>query len=214
MGVMSKIINIISKKNEIKHTNTKTTLTRHGVFETKRYKHKDQEYLAILSKNFFDVIAPIFYIHGNTHDCDALGDFCGCSYPISVALKMIHREGGLILYSSRELGDITRLLEEINAKELHYKHEVMIGENFMGLLKGYKQQELVVDFILKDLKLSNIQLVSDNANIIFIIQQRGIQIMNQTPAISFMYGDTKRNNESETLKSINEITFEYDKTKE
>lgn len=189
MGVMNKLINFVNEKSQIKHTGITKILTKHGMFQAKMYKHQDQEYIVIMSQNFFEIKAPIFYIHTDKHACDSLEEFCGCSYPISVALKMIHKEGGLILYSSRDLKDIDALLHEMSAKKLVSSNEVVTSRNIKSVLKGYRGEYLTIDFILKDLKMSHVQLVSDNQNIIYIIKQEGISIVNQTSAISFEYGD-------------------------
>lgn len=213
MSVFSQMISFINKKSQIQHTKITNIFTRYGIFQAKMYKHNDQEYLAIMSKNFFDTNAPIFYIHSDEHECNSLDEFCGCNYPISVAMKMIHKDGGLILYSSRDSKDIDALLQEVNTKKLQSQHDVMVGTNFKSALKGYRGEYLTIDFILKDLKLSKMQLVSDNPNIIFIIQQREIQIINQAPVISFSYGDSQPTKENETLEALNAINFEYPHSK-
>lgn len=209
MGFINKFIGSLSKKNQIKYTKTTKTLTKHGMFKVKIYEHNQQEYLVIMSQNFSSVDNPIFYIHSDEHECDALDQFCDCSYPISVALKMIHKDGGFILYSSYDAQDIDRLLQEINAKKLQADNKVMIGTNIRSALKGYKGEYLTIDFILKDLGLSKVQLVSDNPNIIFIVQQRGINIDKQAPSISFTYGDTYPQKSNEILDAINAIEFKY-----
>jgi len=213
MSIISKFTSYINKKNQIQHTNITNTFTKHGIFQVKIYIHNNQEYLVILSKNFYDLKVPIFYIHNDQHECDSLDEFCGCSYPISVALKMIHNDGGFILYSSRDSNNIDTLLQEINSDKRQLQQKVMTGTNLKSALKGYKGDYLTIDFILKDLKVSHLQLVSDNQNIMFIIQQRGIQIINHTPTISFSYGDSNYDTQSETSKALNAITFEYSNDK-
>lgn len=209
MGSISKLISFINKETQIIHTSLINIFTKNGMFQIKMYKHNKQEYLVIMSQNFFEVKAPIFYIHTDEHECDSLEDFCGCSYPISVALKMIHKEGGFILYSSRDIGAIDALLREINAKKLSPKDKTTIGTNFKSAFKGYRGEYLTIDFILKDLSLSNIQLVSDNPNIIYIIEQQGIKIAKQISTISFEYGDDKQYPVNETIEAAKAISFEY-----
>lgn len=193
MGVMNKLMSLINEKSQIMHTDVSKVFTKYGMFQVKMYKQNNQEYLVIMSQNFFEEKAPIFYIHGDDHKCDSLEAFCGCNYPISVALKMIHKDSGLILYSSRELTDIDSLLEKIKAKKLPSSNKNTISRNLKSALKGYRGEYLTIDFILQDLKISNVQLVSDNPNIIFIMQKRGINIINQVTAISFEYGDISIN---------------------
>ena len=208
MGVISKLINFINTRSQIQHTNLTNIMTKHGMFQAKMYKHSNQEYLVILSQNFFKVKAPIFYIHTDKHHCDSLEQFCGCSYPISVALKMLHKDGGLILYSSKEIENIDALLGEIHTTKLPSKNNITTSTNIKSALKGYRGEYLTIDFILKDLNISNVRLVSDNPNILFIMQQRQINILQQVSSISFEYGEQKIN----ILEQISSIPFEYPKS--
>ena len=211
MSFISKLASLINEKNQIQYLNIDKLLTQYGMFQAKIYKHNKQEYLVIMNLKFFETKAPIFYIHSDAHACNALDEFCDCHYPISVALKMIHQDGGLILYSSQDSQNIDRLLQEIHAKKLQSPSQVMIGTNIKSALKGYRGEFLTIDFILKNLKISNLQLVSDNPKIIFIIKQRGINIVNYTPTISFNYGDNKPYSNNETIEAAKTIPFEYPK---
>jgi GTP cyclohydrolase II len=188
MKIMKTVTDLISTSNHIKHSNIVDIFTKYGMYQAKIYEHNNQEYLVIMSKNFFEIEAPILYIHSDKHDCDALDEFCACHYPISVALNMIHNEGGLILYSSQDITAIDSLLSDINAKKLKIDNEVNIGSNLKSLFKGYRGEYLTIDFILKDLKLSQIQLLTDNSNIIFVIQKRAIDIVKHKNSLSFEYG--------------------------
>jgi GTP cyclohydrolase II len=181
------------------------------MFQAKMYKHNQREYLVILSNNFFECSAPIFYIHSDEHECNSLDEFCGCSYPISVAMKMIYQAGGLILYSSHDLKNIDAFLREINVRKMHSENQVMVDTNFKSALKGYRGEYLTIDFILKNLNISNVQLVSDNPNIIFIMQQSEINILKHTPSISFKYGDNQALKTNGTIEAAKAISFEYDR---
>jgi GTP cyclohydrolase II len=209
MDAIKKLIGLINKKSLIKHTNLKIILTQHGMFKAKMYKHNGQEYIVIMSHNFSEIKAPIFYIHTDEHACDSLDEFCGCSYPISVALKMIHKDGGLILYSSNDINNIDALLREMKVQKFQSTSQVMLDTNLTSSFKGYRGEYLTIDFILKDLKISNVQLVSDNPNIIFIIRQRGINIVKQVSSIAFEYGNNKSFPVNETIETAKEISFEY-----
>jgi len=191
MGLISKLVSLVNEKSQIKHTGISEVFTKHGMFQAKMYNHNNQEYLIIMSQNFFETKAPIFYIHTDEHACDSLEEFCGYAYPISVALKMIHKDGGLVLYSSRDHEEIDALLAKIHVKKLSADNKITTSTNLKSALKGYRGEYLTIDFILKDLKISNVQLVSDNPNILFIMQQQKIHILKQVPSISFEYGETK-----------------------
>lgn len=209
MSVFSSLIGLVNEKSQIKFTTVIKVFTKHGMFQAKMYKHNKQEYLVIMSQNFFDTKVPIFYIHTDEHECNSLEEFCGCSYPISVALQMIYQDGGFILYSSRDLKDIDTLLSEINVKKLSSESKIRTGTNLKSAFKGYRGEYLTIDFILKDLGLSEVQLVSDNQNIMFIIEQQGIKIVKQEASISFGYGDNKTYGTNETIERAKAISFEY-----
>jgi len=209
MGIISNLIGLVNEKSKIKYTTPVKILTKHGMFQAKMYRHSNQEYLVIMSLNFFDTKAPIFYIHTDEHECDSLEEFCGCSYPISVALKMIYKDGGFILYSSRDLKDIDILLSEINVKRLSFENKIITGTNLKSALKGYRGEYLTIDYILKDLGLSHVQLVSDNPNIMFIIKQLGIKVVNQVSSIAFGYGNNEAYSANETIEAAKAISFTY-----
>ena len=209
MSIISNLIGLVNGKSQIKYTTATKILTKHGMFQAKMYKHNNQEYLVIMSQNFFDTKAPIFYIHTDKHACHSLEEFCGCNYPISVALKMIYKDGGFILYSSRDSKDIDTLLREINVKKLSSTNKIRTGTNVKSAFKGYRDEYLTIDYILKDLGLSHVQLLSDNPKILFIIEQLGIKVVNQAPSISFGYGNTKPYNVNETIETAKAISFEY-----
>ena len=63
MGIISSLMGLLNEKSQIKYTTATEVLTKHGMFQSKMYKHNRQEYLVIMSQNFFDTKAPIFYIH-------------------------------------------------------------------------------------------------------------------------------------------------------
>lgn len=188
MGMIDKLIALVNKKNQIMHSKITKIFTKYGVYQAKMYKHDNQEYLTIMSHNFFDVKSPILYIHSDTHECNPLDEQCHCNNQLDAALKMIREDGGLVIYSSSDGRDIDALLREINTRKLQPENEVMIGTNLKSALKGYRGEYLTLDFIFKDLSLASVQLVTNNPNIIFIIEQLGIEITKHSPSVSFGYG--------------------------
>jgi hypothetical protein len=65
MGLISKLVSLVNENSQIKHTDLTNILTKYGMFQAKMYKHNQREYLVILSNNFFECSAPIFYIHSD-----------------------------------------------------------------------------------------------------------------------------------------------------
>lgn len=209
MGILKRVIDVVSQNSQIEHTKIKNIFTKYGMFQAKMYTNNNQEYLAIMSLNFFNVQSPILYIHSDTHKCNPLDEQCGCNNQVDVALITISKEGGLLIYTSIDGSDIDKLLAELNTRSLESQNETMLGTNFQSALKGYRGEYIALDFIFKDLKLSSIQLVSDNPNIIFIVEQRGITISRQTSMISYSYGETLFASAQETIEEAKAISFTY-----
>ena len=152
---------------------------------------------------------PILYIHSDTHQCNISDEHCGCNNQMDVALSTISKDGGLVIFTSKDAKAIDILLRDMNTRKLESQNKVMIGVNFKYFLKGYKGEYLTLDFILKDLKLSIVQLITDNQNIMFIVETLGIKVTKQTPLISFSYGESKAYSSNETIEAAKAISFEY-----
>ena len=210
MSVVQKLIGLFCKNSQIKHTKLTKIFTKHGMYQAKMYSHKQQEYLALMSQNFFEVKNPILYIHSDAHQCNPLDGECGCNNQMDLALATICKDAGLIIYTSKNPKDIDELLEKINTHKLESQNEIKVGINLKYILKAYKGEYLTLDFILKDLKLSMVQLITDNPNVLFIVEALGIRVTKQTPLISFAYGETTSYKSNETIEAAKAISFEYD----
>lgn len=209
MSIIQRLIGLVCENSQIKHTKIKKIFTRYGMYQAKMYVHNQQEYIALMSQNFFKVKNPILYIHSDTHQCNPFDGECGCNNQMDLALATISKDPGLIIYTSKNPKDIDELLQKIQTHKLASQNKVMFGINFKYFSKAYKGEYLTLDFILKDLKLSMIQLVTDNPNILFIVEQLGIKVSKQTPLISFAYGETKLYGSHETIEAAKSISFEY-----
>ena len=209
MGIIKRVIGIISQNSHVRHTNIKNIFTKYGLYQAKMYMNNEQEYLAIMSLNFFLIDNPILYIHSDSHQCNPLDEACGCTNEVDVALRTISKEGGLFIYTSKNGSDIDNFLHEIKTQAMESENITMLGTNYKSALKGYRGEYIALDFILKDLKFSTLQLVSDNANVRFIIEQRGIYISRQTSTIAYTYGDSTVDSEQKVIDEAKAISFKY-----
>jgi len=209
MNILKKIIGAVSKNSQVEHTKIKNIFTKYGIYQAKMYTNNNQEYLAIMSPNFFNLDNPILYIHSDTHQCDPLDEQCGCNNHVDLALTTISREGGLLIYTSKENADIDNLLYKLNTRALESQNTIMFGRNYKSALKGYRGEYIALDFILKDLKLSQVQLITESPNVIYIVEQLGIIISRQSPFISYSYGNSALNNTNETIEQAKAIAFNY-----
>ncbi|MCH9813632.1 MAG: hypothetical protein K0U47_06770 [Epsilonproteobacteria bacterium] len=180
---MNKLISLVYGRTPIEHSNITSIFTKYGMYQAKVYKDAHQEYLALMSQNFFDLKTPIVYIHSDSYTCGHLA-----SSQLDLALKMISKEHGLLIYYSNEGRKIDTLLQDINARKLQTKTDVMHKTDIKSKIKVYKKEYYTLSFILKDLNLSKIQLVSNDINAIESAVQLGINITKQVPTISYGYG--------------------------
>lgn len=209
MGVIKNIIGAFSQNSQVEHTKIVKILTKYGMYQAKLYTNNNQEYLAIMSLNFFDVVSPIVYIHSDTHQCAPFDEECGCHNQVDLMLNTMHRENGLLIYTSKSSNDIDNLLDQLKTRRLDTQTQVLRGTNYKSALKGYRGEYIALDFILKDLKLSMLQLISDNANVVFIVEQLGIRITKQSSLLSYGYGDGVASSANETIEDAKAISFNY-----
>ena len=191
MNILNKINNFIYTKNEIIHSEVTTVFTKYGKFKMKAYKDDYQEYIAMMNQNFFDLKRPIVYIHFDVHHCDMDQEMsCYCANQVELALKMIQKSGGLVIYASREDASIDNLLEDINTRRLDEGN----GTRNNSKIKFSVKEEIAypsLAFILSDLKLKSVKLITNDAKVINIVELLDINIFKIEANISFAYGEQK-----------------------
>lgn len=158
--------------------------TKYGKFKVKAYKDGCQEHLAIMSKNFHKLEAPLVRIHSECLTGDTIGSLkCDCNNQLALALELISKEGGLIVYHRQE-GRNIGLVNKMNAYNLQDQGYNTIDAN---LKLGFKEDERdyeAVGFILKDLDVKEIRLITNNPRKIDFVESCGIKIAQRIPAIT------------------------------
>ena len=171
-------------KQTVLQSNIAKLPTRHGKFHVKAYKDAEQEHLAIMSSNFSEIDTPLVRIHSECLTGDSLGSLkCDCSNQLDLALELISKQGGLVIYHRQE-GRNIGLFNKINAYNLQDQGYNTIDAN---LKLGFKEDERdysVVESILKDLELTNIRLITNNPKKIEFVQNCGITIEERIPSIT------------------------------
>jgi len=186
MSIIEKFLSLVYERNPIIYSKITNLSTRHGLFQVQAYRDKNEQYLAIMSRDFFELDTPIVYIHSNFHiHNDPNSNIRYANNEINAILKMISREGGVIIYHNQ---DIDGLLKSINARKLENEQNTMTKGKIPLSLKFHSREYQVLGFILKNLKLSSIQLISFDINLTVMIEQLGIDIIKRAEAISFGYG--------------------------
>jgi len=158
--------------------------TKFGKFKVKAYKDKCQEHLAIMSENFIDLVNPLVRIHSECLTGDTIGSLkCDCSNQLDLALKLISKNGGLIIYHRQE-GRNIGLVNKINAYKLQDEGYDTIEAN---LKLGFQEDERdysAIAYILQDLNIKKLKLITNNPSKIAFIEDLGIQITQRVPAIT------------------------------
>lgn len=158
--------------------------TKHGKFLIKAYKDGCQEHLAIMSQNFNQLNNPYVRIHSECLTGDTLGSMkCDCQNQLDLALDFISQEGGLIIYHRQE-GRNIGLVNKVNAYALQDMGRNTIEAN---LELGFNEDERdysIVKFILDDLGVKKMRLITNNPKKIEYINSIGIEVTQRIPAIT------------------------------
>ncbi|MAC84724.1 MAG: GTP cyclohydrolase II [Arcobacter sp.] len=158
--------------------------SKYGKFKVKAYKDGCQEHLAIMSCDLFSLEQPLVRIHSECLTGDSIGSLkCDCSNQLDLALELISKEGGLVIYHRQE-GRNIGLVNKINAYNLQDNGYNTIEAN---LKLGFKEDERdysIIEFILKDLNLNEIKLITNNPKKIDFVRSTSVKIASIVPSIT------------------------------
>ena len=158
--------------------------TKYGDFDVKAYKDGCQEHLAIMSKDFKDLKVPNVRIHSECLTGDSVGSLkCDCNNQLVLALELIAKEGGLVIYHRQE-GRNIGLVNKINAYNLQDQGYNTVEANVKLGFKPDERTYGAVEYILEDLKLEEVKLMTNNPSKIKFIESCGIKINERTPSIT------------------------------
>ena len=169
---------------KVKKSDIASLPSRYGNFRVKAYKDGAQEHLVIMSTNFLELKEPYVRIHSECLTGDALGSLkCDCGNQLSLALELIQKEGGLVIYHRQE-GRNIGLLNKINAYNLQDKGFDTIEAN---LALGFGEDDRdysVVDVIFKDLEINRIKLITNNPKKIEYVKSLEVEVVEVVPSIT------------------------------
>ncbi|QFR50487.1 GTP cyclohydrolase II [Sulfurimonas lithotrophica] len=158
--------------------------TKYGNFTIKIYKQANQEHMVFMSENFHKLKTPNVRIHSECLTGDTFGSLkCDCQNQLSLAIKYIAKEGGMIIYHRQE-GRNIGLLNKVNAYALQDLGRDTIEAN---LELGFEEDERdysIVKEIFNDLKLKDIQLITNNPDKIAYVESLGVNIISRIPSIA------------------------------
>jgi len=158
--------------------------TKYGNFKIKAYKDGCQEHLAIMSKDFKDLEVPNLRVHSECLTGDALGSLkCDCNNQLHLALEYISKHGGIVIYHRQE-GRNIGLVNKVNAYNLQDQgFNTIKANNKLGFMDDERDYTPVA-FILKDLGVEQVNLITNNPKKIEFLDSIGIKIQKRIKAIT------------------------------
>ncbi len=158
--------------------------TKWGEFKVVAYLNRKDEnmpHLAIVSKNF-DPSKPVtMRIHSECMTGDIFGSSrCDCGDQLATALRTINEEGGVVLYMRQE-GRGIGLLNKIEAYNLQDKGYNTVEANTMqGLEEDARRYDEAI-FMLNDLGISEVNLMTNNPLKIKALEESNIIVNKRVP---------------------------------
>jgi len=153
--------------------------SKFGTFKVKAFKEGIKEHLAIYTENLPQT--PLVRIHSECLTGDALGSLkCDCGDQLAYALRLIAKDGGMVIYLRQE-GRNIGLLNKINAYALQDKGFNTIEANHqLGFAADERTYEIVT-FILHHFGIEKIKLLTNNPKKIDTIED--VEVVERIPII-------------------------------
>lgn len=157
--------------------------SKYGHFKIRAYKEGCQEHLAIFTEHFNSVDSPLVRIHSQCLTGDTFGSIkCDCNNQLHKALKLIGKEGGMIIYHAQE-GRNIGLLNKLNAYALQDQGRNTIEANIeLGFAPDQRTYDVVRE-IFNDFKLTKIRLLTNNPAKVLVVEGLDVEITERIPVI-------------------------------
>jgi len=134
--------------------------SRFGTFKIQSFKEGIKEHLVIIKEPLGEV--PFVRIHSECLTGDTIGSLkCDCRDQLEYALKMIEKEGGMVIYLRQE-GRNIGLFNKVNAYSLQDKGFDTIEANHQLGFKADERTYEIVEFILAHYGIAHIKLLTNN----------------------------------------------------
>ncbi len=155
-----------------------TLPTKYGTFKIQAFKDElGKEHLALFSDELSDT--PIVRVHSECLTGDALGSVkCDCGEQLHFALKLIAKEGGMLIYHRQE-GRNIGLLNKVNAYALQDKGYNTVEANHQLGFSADERTYEIVEFILKHFNITKLKLLTNNPKKIESLKE--IEIVERLP---------------------------------
>lgn len=162
----------------VEQSETAKLPTKYGTFRIQAFKDDlGKEHLAIFTEDLPE--APIVRVHSECLTGDALGSLkCDCGDQLHAAMKLIAKEGGMIIYHRQE-GRNIGLLNKVNAYALQDKGFDTVAANHQLGFQADERTYDIVEFILNHFGIKKLRLLTNNPKKIESL--KNIEIVERIP---------------------------------
>ncbi|MCB9092745.1 MAG: GTP cyclohydrolase II [Halobacteriovoraceae bacterium] len=159
-------------------------ITKFGDFFIRVYKALDsnsKETFVLWKGSFSDANPPLVRVHSECITGDLMGSLkCDCGKQLHKSLKLIQKEGGILIYLRQE-GRGIGLFEKIKAYELQEKgYDTFEANTILGHRPDARTYEMVKT-VLDDFNLHRIRILTNNPSKVSEIAKYGVEIIEQVP---------------------------------
>jgi len=151
--------------------------TKYGNFKIQSFKEGNKEHLAIFTEPLPDI--PLVRVHSECLTGDVLGSLkCDCGEQLDLALEIIAKEGGLLIYHRQE-GRNIGLFNKVNAYALQDNGLDTIEANHQ---LGFRADERTYDIVKKILNhfgIKKLKLLTNNPKKLDSL--KGFEIVERIP---------------------------------
>lgn len=167
--------------NTFSHVEQINLPTEYGQFKLSLYKTKydsqpDMRYVVVVYSESIPKV-PIMRMHSSCLFSEIFKtQLCDCFNQLDESLKMIAKNGGILFYLDQE-GRGHGLDSKIKESKLQEKgYDTVEASQYLQLMPDARQYDVIID-ILKLMKISKVQLITNNPIKINALENGGIQVI-------------------------------------
>lgn len=182
------------KESHVQFISQASMPTKYGTFEIRGYIDSltGKEHIALVKGDLSKVDAPLVRVHSECMTGDVFGSLrCDCGDQLDTAMSLIDQHGcGVIVYLRQE-GRGIGLVNKIRAYNLQDSgYDTVDANTELGFEEDMRKYYMAAD-ILKELGVDKVDLLTNNPQKIYGLEDHGIKVGNRVPIVI----DTNPHNE-------------------